>query len=197
MPEYFDEVFPLGGPLMCSYSAVADLARLAAIIGPSITRLVEAYTAAYRTITSAPLDPAEIRDVAINTVRFRFGFRLGRFNSDRLFDDAEFELALSYELVQIGGASQRRLEPGNRRRPATTRHAGKRFPTRAVWLQERLAERGWSRHDSARHGGPDYKTVDKILRGEPVREDTLEKLANALSKKPGKAKLELISIPRD
>jgi len=47
--KYFDEMFPLGGPLMCSYSAVADLARLAAIIGPSITRLVEAYTAAYRT----------------------------------------------------------------------------------------------------------------------------------------------------
>jgi hypothetical protein len=69
------------------------------------------------------------------------------------------------------------------------------FPKRAAWLRERLAERAWNRNDPLRFRGPDPKTVDKILRGEAVREDVLEKLATALSKKGGG--VNLLNIPRN
>jgi hypothetical protein len=71
----------------------------------------------------------------------------------------------------------------------------KSFPGRAAWLRERLRERVWSQNDIARHGGPDPKTVAKILRGEPVREDVLERLANVLSKK--REKVDFLSVPND
>ena len=70
-----------------------------------------------------------------------------------------------------------------------------RFPRRAAWLQERFDQRAWNRNDPRRQRGPDPKTVDKILRGEAVREDVLEKLANALSRKH--AKVQLLDIPKD
>ena len=69
------------------------------------------------------------------------------------------------------------------------------FPNRAAWLRERLAERAWNRNDPLKHRGPDPKTIDKILRGETVREDVLEKLATSLSQK-GKA-VDLLNIPRN
>jgi hypothetical protein len=68
------------------------------------------------------------------------------------------------------------------------------FPERAAWLRGRLAERAWNRNDPLKHRGPDPKTIDKILRGETVREDVLEKLATSLSKK-GKV-VDLLNIPR-
>jgi hypothetical protein len=69
------------------------------------------------------------------------------------------------------------------------------FPKRAAWLKERLAERAWNRNDPLRHRGPDPKTIDKILRGETVREDVLEKLARSLSQKD--KTVELLNIPRN
>jgi hypothetical protein len=69
------------------------------------------------------------------------------------------------------------------------------FPRRAAWLKERLIERAWNRNDPLRQRGPDPKTIDKVLRGEPVREDVLEKLAKALSKKH--AIVALLDIPQD
>jgi hypothetical protein len=69
------------------------------------------------------------------------------------------------------------------------------FPKRAAWLLDRLAERAWNRNDPLRFRGPDPKTVDKILRGEAVREDVLEKLATALSQKGGV--VNLLKIPRN
>jgi len=60
------------------------------------------------------------------------------------------------------------------------------FPRRASWLKERLLERGFSTSDPSKYGGPDRKTIEKILRGGSVRNDVLEKLADALSKKGGK-----------
>ena len=70
-----------------------------------------------------------------------------------------------------------------------------RFSTRASWLQDRLRERAWNSSDPHRQRGPDRKTVQKILRGEPVRDDVLEKLANALSMKF--AKVDLLDIPQN
>jgi hypothetical protein len=68
-------------------------------------------------------------------------------------------------------------------------------PNRAAWLQDRLTERAWNPNDPARQGGPDRKTMRKILNGGAVREDVLEKLASALSKKHGR--VSLTDIPRD
>jgi hypothetical protein len=69
------------------------------------------------------------------------------------------------------------------------------FPKRAAWLKDRLAERAWNRNDLVRHSGPDRKTVDKILHGVGVREDVLDKLARALSKKCGE--ISILDIPSD
>src|ERR1019366_2820445 len=69
------------------------------------------------------------------------------------------------------------------------------FPNRASWLKERLRERSWNKHDLLRHGGPDNKTVQKILNSLPVRADILEKLADALSKHKGT--VAVLEIPQD
>jgi hypothetical protein len=55
------------------------------------------------------------------------------------------------------------------------------FPKRAAWLKDQLWWRGWNKHDLARHGRLDHKTVQKILYALPVREDVLEKMAKGLS----------------
>lgn len=59
------------------------------------------------------------------------------------------------------------------------------YPNRAAWLRERLRERAWSHNDLLRFGGPDRKTALKILNGQLVREDVLERVVEALSKKHG------------
>ena len=69
-----------------------------------------------------------------------------------------------------------------------------RFPDRAAWLNERLRERSWNKHDVSRQGGPDRKTVQKILDGEHVREDVLERVAAALSKAPRSKNLPPITM---
>ena len=69
------------------------------------------------------------------------------------------------------------------------------FPARASWLKERLRERAWNKHDLSRQGGPDNKTVQKVLDGFRVREDVLQKIADALSKRRGA--VTVIDIPQD
>ncbi len=74
------------------------------------------------------------------------------------------------------------------------------FPNRAAWLAKRLQERSWNRHDLSRQGGPNWKTVQKVLDGQPIREDKLELLALALSKASLSKKLPkvtLLDIPSD
>ena len=78
---------------------------------------------------------------------------------------------------------------------ASSKRTISEFPKRADWLQTRLKERAWDENDVQRQGGPDRKTVQKILRGEEVREEVLEKLARALSAK--KNKVDLLDIPSD
>ncbi len=69
-----------------------------------------------------------------------------------------------------------------------------RFPDRAAWLNERLRERSWNKHDVSRQGGPHHKTVQKIRDGRHVREDLLEKLAKALSSAPFSRKLPAVNL---
>jgi hypothetical protein len=78
--------------------------------------------------------------------------------------------------------------------------ASENMPNRASWLKERLRERGWNKHDVFRQRGPHHKTVQKILDGKHVREDVLDKLANALSNVSDSKKLPnvtLLDIPQD
>ena len=70
-----------------------------------------------------------------------------------------------------------------------------RFLNRASWLKGQLLERGWSKSDPSNHNGPDRKTIERILRGEPVRNDVIEKLAKALSQKF--TKVRVLDIPQD
>lgn len=71
------------------------------------------------------------------------------------------------------------------------------FPVRAAWLNARLHERAWNRNDPSRHGGPDPKTMQKILDGKSVREDVLAKVATALSDVKGLSAVEARDIPQD
>ncbi len=74
------------------------------------------------------------------------------------------------------------------------------FPNRASWLSTKMVERGWNKHDVERCRGPHYKTVQKILDGQPVREEMLGKLVTALSGSPDSknlAKVTLLDIPRN
>jgi hypothetical protein len=68
-------------------------------------------------------------------------------------------------------------------------------PKRAQWLKQELRARSLSKQDIERQGGPEHRTVQKILDGGPVREDVLEKLAKALSSKGGN-KVSVIDIPQ-
>jgi hypothetical protein len=67
------------------------------------------------------------------------------------------------------------------------------FPKRAQWLKERLRERDWNTGSFNLSGGPDRKTIHKILRGESVTETTLDKAAEALSSYRGPRQLKRIS----
>ncbi len=72
------------------------------------------------------------------------------------------------------------------------------FPQRASWLRVRLRERSWDHNVPRRFGGPDRKTVLKILDGFAVNEETLDKLTNALNKNKKNAKhIDLLDIPND
>lgn len=69
------------------------------------------------------------------------------------------------------------------------------FPNRALWLRGQLLDRGWSTSDPSKWGGPDRKTLDKILRGESVGNSVLLKLTEALSKVHGMVSVS--NIPQD
>ena len=65
---------------------------------------------------------------------------------------------------------------------------------RSAWLSGRLLKRGWSTSYPSKWGGPDRKTIEKILRGEAVTNSVLLKLADALSK-VGEA-VNVLDIPK-
>jgi hypothetical protein len=69
------------------------------------------------------------------------------------------------------------------------------FPERAKWLKVKLKERGWGRQNPYKYRGPDPKTIDRILRGDPVRDGSLQTLAAALSAKG--LPVNLRDIPND
>jgi hypothetical protein len=88
-------------------------------------------------------------------------------------------------------------EPANINQPAEVRPAERRrhFPKRATWLKARLLDLGWSDADPSKWGGPDRKTVQRILDGETVGNGVLKKLADALSKPSGSEPVRASDIP--
>ncbi len=75
-------------------------------------------------------------------------------------------------------AHARELAPD---RPAQAAEVA-RFPRRAAWLRMQMRKRGHlTAHRLAELGGPDEKTIKKILDGHPVRDVVIEKLAAVLS----------------
>jgi hypothetical protein len=58
------------------------------------------------------------------------------------------------------------------------------FPLRAAWLKSRLAEKRWTVQDFARESGIDGRTLQKILDGKRVVENTLDKLENFFKQRP-------------
>jgi hypothetical protein len=75
---------------------------------------------------------------------------------------------------------------------------GVEFPNRAAWIRQRLDERDWSQSEIATYkGGPDRKTIRRILNGEPVSTGTLQKVAIALSKHSGLPKVLVSDIPQN
>jgi hypothetical protein len=73
-------------------------------------------------------------------------------------------------------ASEPRARTGAADAPARTA-----FPNRAEWLDRQLADRKWTLPDLKLHGGPDPRTTEKILSGEPVKDTVLMRLAHGLS----------------
>jgi hypothetical protein len=71
------------------------------------------------------------------------------------------------------------------------------FPHRGKWLRDRLKERGWNKNHLSGFGGPDRKTVQRVLDGFAVREEVLEKLVTALNKKKVDKVINLLDIPYD
>jgi DNA-binding Xre family transcriptional regulator len=101
-------------------------------------------------------------------------------------NEADHDGAASVRPVTVNGGSGK--------------NPGGLFPNRASWLKDRLHERAWNKNDLSRRGGPDRKTVQKMLDGQKIREDVLEKVATALSKAPTSKKLPnvtLVDIPQD
>jgi hypothetical protein len=49
------------------------------------------------------------------------------------------------------------------------------FPKRSEWLKAEMEKRKLTAYQLHKSGGPDRKTINRLLAGEPVREDTLQK----------------------
>jgi hypothetical protein len=89
-------------------------------------------------------------------------------------------------------------------RPKTTQALGDgvptartEFPKRAIWLKARLLDMGWSDSDPSKWGGPDRKTVQRILQGKAVGNPVVKKLADALSKPTGSDPVKVSDIPAE
>ena len=95
---------------------------------------------------------------------------------------------------ELFSAVPQTVSPLHRDRVVNPRTA---FPKRAIWLKSRLLDMGWSDSDPSQWGGPDRKTVLKILRGESVGNPVLKRLADALSKPRGSIPVKASDIPAE
>jgi hypothetical protein len=90
--------------------------------------------------------------------------------------------------AKASGATLCPPKPGPMSRPT--------FPERAAWLKRAMAERAsMTPYQLHKFGGPDPKTVRKILNGQSVRLDKLDLVADGLSHFGGKVSPD--DIPKD
>jgi hypothetical protein len=70
------------------------------------------------------------------------------------------------------------------------------YPNRATWMAARLKERGWDKNSLYPCGGPDRKTVQKILDGKYVRAEVFKRVIDALNhQKKNGITITLTDIP--
>jgi hypothetical protein len=70
------------------------------------------------------------------------------------------------------------------------------FPERAAWLKSEMQNRDhMTPYALHKAGGPDSKTIKRILEGKPVRDSKLELVASALSHRG--PKVRFVDIPAD
>lgn len=182
----------------------------------NVISLIEEYFGRVLLMVAGELDdmPLPARDFNAQLDRIG-GFLSGE--SPWLIEEADFTLRTDFGMhppaVSIETVLEREL--GARRRrdytgelfgktvsiatPATVRNPqiSTTFAKRAAWLESRLRDLGWSTSDPAAWGGPDRKTVEKILRGEAVKNGSLKKLADALSKPSGSEPVTPSGIPAE
>ena len=88
------------------------------------------------------------------------------------------------------------------REATRSRPSESRFPRRASWTRDRLRERTfhgqpWDHNTPDAFGGPDRKTMQRILAGLPVHEGSIVKLITALNKKQIGRLLVVEDVPSD
>ena len=93
--------------------------------------------------------------------------------------------ALAWRAVAEGALPEREEEGAPSGVQEATQDNKPGFVRRAAWLAEQIQRRKLSQNwFEERRGGPDKKTIRKILRGEPVSPKTLRTLAEALGVSP-------------
>ena len=194
-----------------TYDEITDALRA------NVMSLIEEYLGRVLLMVAGELDemkPLLATDFNAQLDRFG-GFLSGE--SPGLIEEADFTLRTDFAAhppaVSIETVLERELRARRRRdytgelfgekvsiaAPAAVRapQISTAFPKRAAWLESRLRDQGWSTSDPAGWGGPDRKTVEKILRGEAVKNGSLKKLADALSKPSGSEPVTTSGIPAD
>jgi hypothetical protein len=93
--------------------------------------------------------------------------------------------------------AQKQAQPSFDRGASVKPDDGPRFLNRARWLRDRLLERNWSSNQPSLFGGPDHKTIKRILHGLSVQDGTLDKLITALNKVGKWDKIRPEHVPSD
>ncbi|HWE49201.1 MAG TPA: hypothetical protein VG273_05410 [Bryobacteraceae bacterium] len=81
--------------------------------------------------------------------------------------------------------------------PPSTTGSKRANVKRAAWLKERLHERGWDHNTPEKFNGPEHRTVQRILNGEPVGPSSLRKLVTALNSYHNAKRVMFSEIPND
>lgn len=96
-----------------------------------------------------------------------------------------------------GGSSARASAGPTEQAAIEDRPSSPQYPNRATWLSQRLTERQWTKHTVQGHGGPEHRTVQKVLDGQSVGDLVLNRLATALSQSKKHPPVAVVDIPQD
>jgi hypothetical protein len=141
-----------------------------------------------------PIGDSNTSTIELRSVKVRFSQHALRDLLSRVFggsDSTTRETAL--QILSDVSAELRASFPRNAsRRPRNL----DRFPQRAAWLRVQMIKRGFLTATGIEVlGGPNHHTVQKVLRGEDVRDSVLERLAAALTAALPTEPIEFTDIP--